>query len=91
MRRGQLKAGVDLQDKLAQLMYSAQQDQGKNKLAGLQTLLGTKGVENIYQPGTKGALQGLVEGVGQGAGQALGSWATGGASSLMSGAKAVAG
>jgi len=69
MRRGQLKAGVDLQDKLAQLMYGAQKDQSQNKLAGLQALLGTKGVENIYQPGTKGTLQGMAEGFAQGAGQ----------------------
>lgn len=74
MRRGQLKAGVDLQDKLAQLMYGAQKDQTQNKLQGLQTMLGTKGVENIYKPGTKGAGQGMLEGVAQGAGQALGSW-----------------
>lgn len=72
MRRGQLKAGVDLQDKLAQLMYGAQKDQSQNKLAGIQSLLGKQGVENIYKPGTKGAGQGILEGFAQGAGQAAG-------------------
>lgn len=72
MRRGQLKAGVDLQDKLAQLMYQAQQDQQKNKLTGIQTALGTRGFENIYKQGTTGALQGFVQGAGQGFGQAAG-------------------
>ena len=74
MRRGQLKAGVDLQDKLAQLMYGAQKDQSQNKLSGINSLLGKQGVENIYKPGTKGAGQGMLEGLSQGAGQALGSW-----------------
>lgn len=76
MQRGQLKAGVDLQDKLAQLMYGAQQDQQKNKLAGMQTALGTKSVENIYKPPVKGAGQGAIEGFAQGAGEALGKFAT---------------
>jgi len=77
MRRGQLKAGVDLQDKLAQLMYGAQKDQAQNKLAGLQTVMGTKGIENIYKPGTKGTVQGMAEGFAQGAGQAAGTAAMG--------------
>lgn len=49
MRRGQLKASTDLQEKLAQLMYQAKQDQKKNKLAGIQGLLGTQAVENIVE------------------------------------------
>lgn len=77
MRRGQLKAGVDLQDKLAQLMYGAQKDQAQNKLQGLQTMMGTKGIENIYKPGTKGTVQGMAEGFAQGAGQAAGTAAMG--------------
>lgn len=77
MRRGQLKAGVDLQDKLAQLMYGAQKDQQQNKLAGVNAMLGTKGVENIYKPGTKGTVQGVAEGFAQGAGQAAGAAAMG--------------
>lgn len=72
MRRGQLKAAGDLQTQLASLMYQAQQDQQKNKLAGLQTQLGTKGFENIYKQGTTGAVQGFVQGAGQGLGQAAG-------------------
>lgn len=72
MRRGQLKAATDLQTQLAQLMYQAQQDQQKNKLAGIQTALGTKGFENIYKQGTSGALQGFIQGAGKGFGEATG-------------------
>lgn len=72
MRRAQLKAGTDLQSKLAQLMYEAQQNQQKNKLAGINSILGTKGFENIYKQGTTGAVQGLAQGAGQGIGQMAG-------------------
>lgn len=72
MRRGQLKAAGDLQSQLAALMYQAKQDTQKNKLAGLQTSLGTKGFENIYKQGSEGLVQGAVKGLAQGAGQALG-------------------
>lgn len=70
IQRGSLKAGVDLQDKLAQLMYTAQQDQSKNRLQGLQTMLSTKGFENLYKPGEQGALSGFVQGASQGLGKA---------------------
>lgn len=73
MRRGQMKGAVDLQDKLAQLMYQAQQDSQRNKFGGIQTALGTKTFENIYKPGTQGAFQGLLQGTAQGLGQAAGS------------------
>jgi hypothetical protein len=72
MRRGQLKAAGDLQSQLAGLMYQAQQGQKQNRLAGLQTHLGSKDVENIYKPPTKGILQGAVEGLAHGAGSAAG-------------------
>jgi len=72
MRRGQLKAAGDLQSKLAQLMYQAQQDQTKNKLAGIQNVLGTKTHENIYKQGNTGAVQGFVQGAGEGLGKAAG-------------------
>lgn len=72
MRRGQLKAATDLQTQLAQLMYEAQQKQQQNKLAGIQTALGTKGFENIYKQGSSGALQGFIQGAGKGLGEAGG-------------------
>lgn len=72
MRNAQLKAGTDLQDKLAQLMYQAQQDQQKNKLSGINTLLGTRGFENLYKQGNTGAVQGALQGAAQGAGQMAG-------------------
>jgi len=72
LQRAQLKAGTDLQDKLAQLMYQAQQGQQQNKLAGLNTTLGTKNFENLYQPGTEGAISGLIQGAAKGLGTAAG-------------------
>lgn len=77
MRRGQLKAGSDLQERLAALTYQAQQQQNQNKMAGLQTGLGVRGVENIYRPGTSGILGGFLQGAGQGAGQGIGKYIAG--------------
>lgn len=71
-QRAGAKAATDLQAKLAQLMYDAQNQQKQNKLAGINTALGTKATENIYKPGTEGALQGFVRGAGQGLGNAAG-------------------
>ena len=70
--RAKLKAGTDLQDKLAQLMYQAQQDQQKNKLTGIQDILGTKTFENLYKTRDKGAIEGLIQGAAPGLGQAFG-------------------
>lgn len=64
LRRAQMKGATDLQDKLAQLMYQAQQDSQRNKMGGLQTALGTRTFENVYKPGTQGALQGLMPSLG---------------------------
>lgn len=72
MQRAQNKAGVDLQSKLSELMYQAQQGQKQNRLAGIQTALGKQGVENIYKQGTTGAVQGFAQGAGQGLGQVAG-------------------
>lgn len=72
MRRGQLKASNDLQNQLATLMYNAQQDQQKNKLAGIQSVLAPKAVENVYKQGSTGALTAFAQGAGQGVGQAAG-------------------
>lgn len=72
LQRAQAKAGTDLQSQLAKLMYEAQNQQKQNKLSGVNTVLGTKSFENIYKPGTEGALQGFVKGAGQGLGSAAG-------------------
>lgn len=72
MRRAQFKAAGDLQSKLAELMYQAQQGQKQNKMAGLNTLLGTKAHENIYKQGSTGAVQGFIQGAGEGLGKAAG-------------------
>ena len=72
LQRAQAKAGSDLQAKLAQLMYDAQNQQKQNRISGVNTALGTKGFENIYKPGTEGAVQGFFKGSGQGIGNAAG-------------------
>lgn len=68
--KAQAKAGTDLQSKLAELMYGAQQQAGQNKLAGAQAHIGTQTFENLHHPETEGALQGFIKGVGQGIGKA---------------------
>lgn len=72
MRRGQLKAGVDLQSELSKLLYEAKQGQKQNQLSGIQTLLGKQTHENLYKQGSQGAVQGFAQGAGQGLGQAAG-------------------
>jgi hypothetical protein len=72
MRRGQLKAGVDLQSELSKLLYEAKQGQKQNQLSGIQTLLGKQTHENLYKQGSQGAVQGFVQGAGQGVGTAAG-------------------
>ncbi len=72
LQRAQLKAGGDLQAQLAKLMYEAQQQGKQNKIAGVNTATGTKAFENVYQPGTEGAVQGFIKGAGQGLGNAAG-------------------
>jgi len=72
MRRGQLKAANDFQAQLAQLMYEAQQKHKENQMGGINTITGTKDVENIYKQGSEGIVPGFVKGVGQGVGQATG-------------------
>lgn len=73
MRRAQIKAATDQQNKLAELMYQAQQGALQNKLSAASLSLGTKPFENIYKPGTPGALQGFAEGLGKSVGNAIGS------------------
>lgn len=75
--REKRKAGVDLQSKLSELLYGAQQGQKQNQIAGAQTALGQNTFENIYKPGTEGALKGFVQGVGQGIGTAAGGFIAG--------------
>ena len=72
LQRAQTKAGVDLQSKLAELMYQAQQEKGKMQLAGLQTGLGTKQFENIYKQGSTGLIPGAIQGFTSGASKAAG-------------------
>lgn len=78
MQRAALRAGTDLQSKLAELSYKAQQQQQQNRLQGLQTGLGTRALENIYRPGTEGPGQSFFKGLAPGIGQGIGSQLAGG-------------
>jgi hypothetical protein len=69
-RNAQLKAGKDLQSDLANLMYQAQGQQKQNKLAGIQTQMGTRGFENLYKQGKTGAVQSFLNATGEGIGKA---------------------
>jgi len=71
-RRGSLNAATDLQDRLAQLMYGAQENQANRRVQGVSNLFGRQAIENIYKPGTTGALTAFGQGAGQGLGQAAG-------------------
>lgn len=77
LQRAQTKGASDLQSKLAELMYGAQNQQKQNRMQGLNTALGTNTFENTYKPGTDGAVQGLVKGTAQGLGNAAGNWIAG--------------
>jgi hypothetical protein len=72
MRKALLGAGTDLQSQLAQLMYQAQQHQKQNQIAGINTVAGARPFENIYKPGTSGAIPSAIQGFAQGAGQGAG-------------------
>lgn len=72
MRNAELKAGTDLQSKLAELMYQAKQGQQQNKLSGINQVLGNKGFENVYKQGKTGVLPSFLQGAGQGIGQSFG-------------------
>ena len=61
-RRSQNKAAVDLQSKIAQLRYQAQQQQKQNRASGINSVLNTKQVENVQKPGSTGLIPGLVQG-----------------------------
>ena len=69
-RQGFEQAGTDLQSKLAELMYQAQQGQKQNQVQGVNSVLGKNTFENLYKPGTQGAVQGFLQGVGEGVGKA---------------------
>lgn len=76
LRNAQMRAGVDLQDKLAQLMYQAQQGQNQNRLQGLSSLIGGQNIENVYRPATQGIgsslLQGMLPGISGAIGKGIG-------------------
>jgi hypothetical protein len=77
--REQLKAGNDMQSKIAQLMYEAKQGQKHNRFAGVQQTLGTPQFENLYKKETTGAAHGFFNAMGESAGKATFGGGSGGA------------
>lgn len=69
MQRGMLREGGNLQARLAEMMYQAQQAQKQNQFGGLQTALGTRPFENVYKSGTTGIAQKFLGGLSPGLGQ----------------------
>jgi len=68
------KAGTDLQSKLAALMYQAQQQQGQNRMSGVNQLYGKQAVENIVKQPAQGGggLSSFLGPLGSIAGTAIG-------------------
>ncbi len=62
MRNAQIRASTDLQDKLAQLMYQAQQQHQQNKLTGINQVLGRPSLENVYKQGNPGPVESAFAG-----------------------------
>ena len=73
MQRAQGKAATDLQSKLAELMYGAQQQQKQNKMGGLQLINQAQGKQSYVKEGNKGALNALLEGFAGAAGRGFSS------------------
>ena len=72
MQRAAIKGGTDLQSRLSELLYNAQQGQKQNRLAGLQSHIGQNTVENIIQPPKESALSTILPVAGGIAGSFLG-------------------
>ena len=78
--RESMKAGNDLQSRLASLMYEAKQGQKQNRISGANTLYGSQNIENLYRKSTTGAVQaGLNAGAEQLGKNAVGQGNAGGA------------
>ena len=85
-RTGEIKAGNDFQKQLASLMYQAQQDALKNKMGGINSLLQTKGFENIVQqPKDKSSIWSSVLPAALGAVGTIGGAAIGGPAGAAAG------
>jgi len=68
-RRGALKAGTDLQSELAKLMYQAQEGQKQNQLSGVNSLLGAREFENLYEKPQKSPTSSFLQGAAGALGQ----------------------
>ena len=62
LMRSQQRGATDVQSKLAELMYQAQNDQKKNQIAGVQTALGTQTKDNFFAEKPDGLLPAAIEG-----------------------------
>lgn len=73
LQRAQVKGATDLQSKLAELMYGAQQKQAENKINGLNLINNAQGKQSYVQEGSKGLLNAFTEGISGAAGRGIGS------------------
>lgn len=72
LQRAQMKGATDLQSKLAELMYGAQQKQKENKLSGLGLINQATGKQSYVKEGSKGLVNTFVEGISGAAGKGVG-------------------
>ena len=81
LQRAQVKGATDLQSKLAELMYGAQQQQKQNQLSGLGLINNAQGKQSYVKEGSKGLFNSAIEGLSGAAGKGIGK----GVSNLFSG------
>jgi hypothetical protein len=81
LQRAKVKGATDLQSKLAELMYGAQQKQNENRLSGLGLINNAQGKQSYVKEGSKGLVNSAVEGFAGAAGKGVGT----GVANLFSG------
>lgn len=72
MQRAQIKGANDLQSKIAELRYAAQQQAKQNKLSGLGLINSAQGKQSYVKEGSKGIVNSAIEGVAGAAGKGVG-------------------
>jgi len=60
-----IRAGTDLQEKLATLMEQSKEQHKQNQIQGINTSLGFQPLENIYKGPSKGVVEGVIQGVAE--------------------------
>lgn len=75
--RAKRKAGVDLQSRLAELLYGAQQGQLANQQRGVETALNVRPYENAVKQGSAGIIPSAVKGIAEKGTAAIGNYIAG--------------